>query len=399
MDIYKPQDKHDIDRFGKEMLFFSYIAHKVAEHENVNEYSITKLTKIAANYVQDWEEVLGRLGNYIPYMGLAPNPYGMVAAIPRPIAGRPLFIYELQSVAKKEGFWYVREDGSYKHAVMLSNSTSLEERLLRIDKVTGFYPGFDPHQIETASFLSEIYSKFNTLELNILASHRDKTKSKRCLEYAFRVWETNYQELIPKLIFPAEALASDVRDKILKMAVSCEQIELKTGYAFDGIQEVTDKLERISDQFDGLERSLIQKIVYKIRKKSEFDIGVASFNEQYLLNREYIHPLTTALIYVFNMYFHGDSISEDEKQIKRMRKAFKRSCIIEANCNPVEISCSEDFVQILQNVERFHKEAEKRGEILLMPFRRSDENSPPGKRRDEFVDWVVTDGRDDGDAY
>jgi len=404
IDIYKPPDKHDPARFTKEMLFFSYIAHEVAEQENVNEYSVTRFTKIAANYVQDWVGVLGGLRNYLPYMGLKPNPYGMVAAIPKPMdKERARCIYEFKSFAKKNKLWDIREDGYYKQVVMLSDPNNLRDRLLKTDETTKFDLGFTEQQLEVAYFLSELYSKFKTSELNILASHRNKVNSKDCLRYAFRVWETNYQEIIPNLASPAMPLTSgdvrDMRDKILKMTVSCEQIELKTGYTFYGIQDVIGKLENISDQFVRYERATIKTMVAQIRKESQFSIGSASIDEQYLLNREYLYPITEALIYVFNMNSYGNLISERQKQVKYMREVLDRPTIIESDDNPVEIRCSEETIKILQNVGCFHQEADKRGGRLLIPFRKSDEKSPLGKRRDEFVDWVVTDGREERDAY
>lgn len=399
-DIYKPPDKHDHERFDKEIVFFSYIAHKVAEQSKTNGYSVTKLTKIAANYVQDWGGVLGRSGDYIPYMGITPNPYGMVAAIPKTIAGRPLFIYELQSVAKNKNLWDIREDGYYKQVVMLSDSNTLEDKLLKVDKETGFNFKFSSQELGVASFLSKLYSEFSTLELNILASHRDKTNSQKCLRYAFRVWETNYQEIISKLKAPEGDLASDVRGNILKMAVSCEQIELKIDYTFNGIRDVTDKLERVSDKFDKLlVRPIICTMVDKIRKESQFGIGSASFNEQYLLNRDYIYPMTKALIDIFNMYFFGNLISEKLKQINRMNGALKKPSIVETDGKPVEIGHSEDPAQILQNIEHFHKEAVKRGGRLLRSFPKSNEKTSSEQQHDEESDWVTTDGRDDMNAY
>lgn len=397
-DIYKPPDKHDHERFNKEILFFSYIAHKVAEQSKANGYSITKLTKIGANYVQDWGRVFGSSGDYVPYMGITPNPYGMVAAIPKTIAGRPLFIYELHSVAKNKNLWNIIEDDHYRQVVMLSDSNTLKDKLLKVDKETDFDFKFTPQELGVASFLSKLYSKFSTLELNILASHRDKINSQKCMGYAFRVWETNYQEIIPNLIAPEWDLASDMSDKILKMAVSCEQIELKTDYNFNGIQGVADKLENVSDGFGDLERTIIDTMVDKIRKESQFNIENASFNEQYLLNREYIYPITNALIDIFNMHFLGDLISEKRKQINQMKKALEKPSIIETSDKPVEIDYSEDPTQILQNIEHFHNEAVKRSGGLLRPFPKSDENSSPGQQHDEKTDWIITDGREDMNA-
>ena len=188
-------------------------------------------------------------------------------------------------------------------------------------------------------------------------------------------------------------------DKILKMAVSCEQIELKTDYTFNGIQGVADKLENVSDGFGDLERTIIDTMVYKIRKESQFNIENASFNEQYLLNREHIYPMTKALIDIFNTYFFGNLISEKRKQINRMNEALKKPSIVETDGKPVEIGHSEDPAQILQNIEHFHKEAVKRGGILLRPFPKSNETTSSEQQHDEESDWVTTDGRDDMNAY
>lgn len=365
--LYKAPDKHDIERFNVEINFISYIAHRVAD-EKKRGYSKTEFTKIIANYVQDWDILMGRAGGYKPFMGIKPNPYGIVAAIPHTITDYPAPVYMLGSIASEKGLWEFVKKDSCEQIVMLSDSITLEEKLLNIDETTEFDFGIGRHQLGVASFLSEVYSKFNREELNILASHRNIANSKNCIEYLFRVWETEYQRFIHPINSPWN-MAPDALKNVLRMVACCEQIELKTKYTLYGIKTVTEKLKDVGNRFDSdLGAAFIFSIVDKIERDLDVSTGsLVLFHQYYLGNREYLYPITKTLL---------DTIPDDldraaKSKIVNMDHVLNAHPIIDSEVNPIEIANNCTTQQLIMNVEDAHDKIVSKFGQQLRPFKES----------------------------
>ncbi len=400
--LYKPEDNIDQERFNKEIFFYSFIAHSVAEREGRKDCSLTRFVKTAASYVEDWDIIA--VGHHFPYFGIKPNPYGIVAAVPEAFGGKVLFLDDLVPITRKENLWNIEisSDGK-KYVTLCSNSATLRETLSGIDNETKFEFSFDGSDLDIASFLAEVYAQMSTRELNISASHRDLIKSKSCFEYAFRKWETNFQEIIESardLDFLADSENEDfLANGILKMAASCGQIELKTEYALTGIRDVAERLDEISYDFDGLEQSFIQKIIRYMTRNAFIEsnsIEAANLCEQYILNRKYIYPITNALINIFEIYH--DSHLHSRKEIKDMNKACMREAIIESKCECGSIDGASTIELYIEEIEDTHNSARREAKTLLIPFKGAVKKSSGPLNLEENKDWDVTDGTEEEES-
>jgi hypothetical protein len=359
---------------------------------------LTRFTKIAANYTEDFEAISGL--SYRPYLGTKANPYGIVALVPQGISEHPLHLYELGPIAKQKMLWDIKKTGLHKNVIMLSDSASIEEVLLKPNNSAGFNFSFTELQLGWAFLLSEIYSKLTTMELNILASHRDTNKSQSCFEYAFRSWETNYQEIISEITRSADSpdrgLKPRLREKISQMAVSCEQIELKTEYTLNLIYNVIDRLKDLSNSFDGIEARAMMTMIRKISdapKPKEGSLDEINFHEQYHLNREYLYPITEGIINIYEICYNNNLGTR--KEIKRMHKACKRRPVIDSDLTCITLEKS-DIDKYIQDIQENHSKAIDHAKALLRPFQRGSDRTRfmPAKRK-EIIDWEVKDGRDD----
>ena len=372
---------HDPDRFSKELYFFSYLAHLVVEYSETNDYCITKHTKIAANYTQDW----GRIGTgkHKPYFTLIPNPYGIVAVVPEGILYRK-HIYELGSIAKNCDLWCIESEGSIKPVRMLSSSEELRAKLLGFDAETKFSFGFTHDHIGTADILARIYSKLSREELNILASHRNSYYSQECIDYELKLWETNYQEFRRYSVRNSEdsdVWSDSAIKSILRMAIACEQIEIKSKYIFSGIEGVVSRLERMvqSNEFVFSEECTINGIIEDARKKTHLDEGErSSFIETYIHNIELLYPITKSIIEtVDDIGKTSESIDESQSLKKQgaiinLVRALEADPVIEAPIRPKEVH---------GNLSALHDEAKKIFGTRLKTF---------SKRNPTDKEWEIT---------
>jgi hypothetical protein len=383
MEYDNPPTKHDPERFSRELFFSSYVFHRVAEFQNTKEYTMTRLTKIAVNYVQDWNDILGSPYHYRSFMTLLPHPYGLIATMPRPFDIR---IYKLYRIANNRNLWTKRTTVIGRNAVMLSDSSAIGQILLNPSYDFDFDFRFNENQLELASFLSQIYSKLKTKDLNVLGSHRNINKSKDCVEYALRAWETNYQGVYPILQSQKRMNATETKKQLLKMARCCEQIEMKIGYVQRDILTLINNYEVLGDETysSSLERSLVRTIVNHLREKSTLSKGEESyFDGQRDLNKNFLYPVTESLISCFESTF-GKKLDR-RSEIVNMREALS-GYFEDTKASASKISSAAKFTGFIENIQRIHARAVKLNPASLRKFR---------TEKYALIDWEIDDGREE----
>jgi len=366
-----PRNKHEPSRFNKELYFLSYITCKASEFGTPDIYSITKHTKIVANYAYDWKSIGA---GYTPNILRKANPFGMVAAIWQTPYEGPKKIYDLGSVARTKGLWCIEEGKEYKPVKMLIGSESLEKILVSVDQKSKFEFKFTQAQIGSADFLAELYSKFNTKELNILASHRTIPDSNECINYQFKIWETNFQKFWAKKPW-SEGFDQEDINSVCRMAEACVQIETKTDYIFNKIADVLTKLESIHDmdEFGSLEKRYILGILSKFLETSKLTpTDDANFTEAYSHNRQYMSPITKAFINLIHHYLkNSGSILNIDKNPEILD--FNHICdpekdlVIDTVVKPIQINQS-DMQLLINSVDSIHNHAKKKSNRRLLPF-------------------------------
>lgn len=314
-------------------------------------------------------------------MTLLPHPYGLVAAIPKPF-GIP--IYKLNHVAKNKSLWKKKTTVIGENAVMLSNSSKIENILLSRSYDFDFNFRFNEHQLEIASLLSQIYSKLRTEDLNILGSHRNTEKSKSCVEYAFRVWETSYQRILSALKSSEDISILKMKKDLLSMARCCEQIEIKIKYIQKDIKLQIDNYENLSDEIcsGNLERSLVSTIVDYMKRKSKLtESDDSNFDGQCKTNRNFLYPVTELCTSFFESKF--DEKLDKRKEILNMREVLS-SYSSKIKESELGITLSGELRSFMENIEKIHSQALTRHPIVLRKFRDDKYTS---------INWKIDDGR------
>lgn len=367
--------------FYRDLTLVSYIVHKVAELDPKRKMDKTRLTKIAANLIVDWKKILQEPGHYRIKLKNKPNPFGKVAYVPY-LHNQPP-IYKLEPSASRVGMWEIQKDDD-ESVVLLSSSAELGELL-----TTEAY-GFQPLQLIQVDILSKLYCNLDTVQLNILVSHRDASSSEDCLEWVYRRWETNYQEILPILKAPGRPGDFEkARDNALRMAICSGQIELKLRYVLSGIADVADRLQNIREETmtDRYEREVVNAIISKIGEETAYSTGrKAAFYEYYSTNREYIYPITNAVATAFRKKT-GESL-DFEGDLLEMRKLLIRGApVFKRRSSPQEIDMEKGLPQLLEEIEKVHAKAKQQAGFLLRPF--AKQHGPYEAKED----WVIRDGR------
>jgi len=381
----KPRDNQAADKFIKELYFLAYLAHKSVQFGNQENYCITRHTKIAVNYFHDWPSSEKHKPNIVKKA----KPFGMVAAINESPSAYPVYIYDkgLGDLAERACLWRIRNQGNFKQVEVLSNPETLRKILSKPEPKHNFECGLMNYQFGLVDSLAHIYSKFSTEELNILASHRDYRDSYECILYELVLWETNFQDFWLKNPWN-EGLTSENVGSICKMAIACEQIEIKIDYIFNKIQNVIKKLHTLHDldEFVDSDRYMLLDIIEKSEKNSRLPPGYGSiFSEKYSFNREYLYPLTMGIYQIGKILERRNSAAKisNKKEIDQMILHLSKEPVIKTKIDQKMIEETE-FQLLVDKITQLHSEAKKKNTSELRPFTK---NHP--KERD----WEISDGR------
>ncbi|MFX0092064.1 MAG: hypothetical protein ACFFBD_09915, partial [Candidatus Hodarchaeota archaeon] len=276
---WKRPQTADPSRITTELYFVSYIGQLTAEKDQREMY-LTRFAKIAVNYVIDWVSSLALVPFYKPYLAYEPNAFGNIPIIPQGPYRYPNYLFsdKIEKMARNAQLWYIKKENDYKKVIFLhEDSDTLEDQLLKLRSKSS--SNIDKIQLWHAKTLTEIYSTLNTEDLNILASHRTEEDSEACLRFAFETWERFYRKIKSTISDPEITDVLNLRANILKMVRSCEQIETKVKYIYEGFPRVLRDLENLSSTLEDYYRVISEQIIDAIKdqsslsrdKKNDFD--------------------------------------------------------------------------------------------------------------------------------
>jgi hypothetical protein len=212
----------------------------------------------------------------------------------------------------------------------------------------------DSQDIYKLDALAMIYENFDLQELNILASHRDQRKSRRCLNYICKEWSRQFGKLLQFIGRKTKDEYIDIQDVKL-CADFCEQIHVKTYFIVDGVPKCLEKINRVlSDKISkGYENALLEDIrnnLYKRAPRQDDGKSDYYFNELRLLYKIYrseICPMTRALLQIIKNEYEsrGDLLRYEKDTIQHLidKIPTDKTPILFNNLNLEEESIKEDF--------------------------------------------------------
>ncbi len=356
--------KSNSRRFKRDFFLIAYLIHKEEELRQKHKLRKTRLTKIVANFIEDLQSQSLMTGSYIPCVSNKPRRFGMVP-FSESITVKPLPIYEWTNLAKYNQVWDIIIERSKEVVKLLSRSDILREKLL-IQKDNPNSLDFEAIQIGMIDRIAEIYSKLNTEELNILASHRSPNHSNACLEYEFRAWETSFQELILNWNYLS---LEDKVTLIKKLIIFCGQIEKKVEYSLYSIFKVINKIKKTINVTSSFEKDFLNTYLSRLEKNSVIENkSKIDFELQYVNNRRFLYPLTENLI-TFLEKSEPTSFSPF-KEYQVFKKNLTRESIIKSEILIETVNLVENIEDFKKNMQDLHKKALENGMgNLLRPFR------------------------------
>ena len=306
----------------------SYIVSKTLEMNGKNSCGITRFTKLCTNFVEDWQETLGYFSSE-RQMGYEPFWYGMIAWTDMPIKindeedeckdedeenfyennfdSNKFYISNIKFMKDKQKLWDIQEQGENTYIKPKFKPEDLMKELRTGNKPI-VIDRLDPMKAAQIDWISEIYSSFSTVELNILASHRSAIKSVKCIELICREWSRQFDSLLKEM---EKNNFDQIRFQDIEYCANfCEQINCKLDFTINGIPRLLNRFEELKqDTTDSGRKAMLEQIYNLIKDNTprhddkRFRSYLSEFSDIYRYYRSSGCILTRNMLILLRDYY------------------------------------------------------------------------------------------------
>lgn len=323
-------------------------------------------------------------------MGYDPFWYGMIAWVDSPVQindeleYNKFYVNNIKNLeyGQQQDLWEFRK--SDNRLIPKFDPDELMHEMRTGEKPDIIDP-IDEYKENQLFWLSEVYSEFDSVrDLNILASHRDAEKSRRCIDFICREWSRQFNFLLTKAKANDFSLIESY--EIQYLFNFCEQIDCKLNFIINEVPNLIIDMEEIKNKMKKRsgEAATLGQILNRLKSRTpridneRFSVYLSKFKNVYRYYRTDVCVLTRNMLMLL-----ADKCEMQRSEINGLigfiPNENSKSLLDSPNLKEKEMSC--DISSLYANHRNLKKE--------IVAFRYE------GTRRPKNTYLEISDGRNE----